>query len=91
MAEERHQKLGSRELRRKQMKKDLLSVCKSMGTKEGKERTLAVFSLQTGLSVERLGVYLDELVQAGLIVVEGDEIGIAQAVAQKEEGEGNER
>jgi hypothetical protein len=91
MAEDRHLKLGSREQRRKQMKVNLLSVCKSMGVKEGKEKTLAVFSLQTGLSVERLAVYLDELVQAGLISVEGDEIRIPQAAATKLEEESHDR
>jgi hypothetical protein len=84
-------KRGFGEARRREAKKALLALAKSFGVREGKQRLVAQFSLVTGHTPKRIEMYLDELVQAGLIVVEGDEIGIAQAAATKEEEERHDR
>lgn len=60
------------ETRRKAAKRLLLDICEKIGIADGKKRALAIFSLQTGHSMKRAEEYLYELVDAGLIEVEGN-------------------
>jgi hypothetical protein len=87
MAEERRRGLGSREMQRKAAKKALLAIMESVGVTDGKDRALAIYSLRSGLSVARLRVYLEELIDAGLVEVEDNEVKIpGEATVRKEAG-----
>ena len=88
MADEMKRGMGSRENRRKAAKKSLLAIMSSVGVAEGKERALAIYSLQSGLSVSRLRIYLDELTAAGLVEVEDNEVRIPSAATAKKETSG---
>jgi len=74
--DERLRYRGFGENRRREAKLDLLRVLEKVGVTEGKRRALGLFCLNSGLSMKRAEEYLDELVAAGMVQVEGNEIVI---------------
>jgi len=79
---------GFGEQRRKAAKRELLNIMEQIGPTDGKTRALGLFSLRTGYAMKRAEEYLDELVAAGLVEVNGDSVTIVRSWQIKEEDKG---